>query len=580
MTQLEFQKWADRTRAALDQVRSAIEQSPSSAVRALAERLPDPASASDDPISLAFAGQYSAGKSTIISALTGRDDIATGAGITTERTHRYDWHDVVITDTPGIHTTLRPDHDNIAYEAIAAADLLVFVITNELFDSHIAQHYRKLTIDQGKGHETILVVNKMGRHAEGNVEDSRAVITEALREPLAPFTPEELRVTFTDAAGALDAAEETDPEFREMLEQQGNLGELVANLDSLVRDKGLTARLTTTLYQADHVLQDTIALEPTEDPDSDALILVYNQNIRAINSAMAQIRLVVDAAIAGAESTIIQAGDAYAQPLYPGVTQHQMEAAAEEADSRCRRACEDLGRDIECAFTEVIPELAQRIHEMQQGDLYQQTAARFTTGVNGGQSAASLQSALKGLGLLGDLGKRFAINHSAVAAGASGMARFSGSAAHGAILNIGHFFGYSFRPWQAVRYAGFIGRAAPFVSIAVELLSITAQIRADRAEDRRSEEACRKRDEIRLDYSRMARDTGQQARARSEETIDELLAEPLRQIIASRDELNALREGRNISLSRLNAASLSVRNLITQIHDDPVQDTSEPYRRC
>ena len=574
MRRLEIQKWAEQTQAALDQAGSAIEQSPTDGVRALAERLPGRTSTSDDPISLAFAGQYSAGKSTIISALTGREDIAIGAGITTERTHRYDWHGVAIIDTPGIHTKLRPDHDTIAYDAIAAADLLVFVITNELFDSHIAEHYRKLTIDQDKGHETILVVNKMGRHADGNVETSRAVITEALREPLAPFTPEELRVTFTDAAGTLKAAEETEPEFREMLGQQGNMGELVTNIDALVREKGLTARLTTVLYQTDLVLQDAIALEPTEDADSDSLVLVYNQNIRAINSAMAQIRRAVEIAINRAESTIIQAGDTFAQILYPAVTQDQLEAAAAESESRYRRACEDMGRDIERAFTEVLPELARRIHEMLQGDLYQQTAAQFDIGVNSDRTA-SMQSALKGLGVVGDLGKRFAINSSAVSAGASGMARFSGSMAHGAILNMGHFFGHSFRPWEAVRYAGYIGRAAPFISIATELLSIPVQIHADHMEDKRNEDAHRKRDEIRREYSRMARDTGQQARDKSEETIDELLAEPLRQIMASRDQLNALRERRNVSLSKLNAASLAVHNLIGRIHGDPVQDTSQ-----
>ena len=35
------------------------------------------------PLNIVFVGQYSAGKSTILRMLTGRDDIAVGAGITT-----------------------------------------------------------------------------------------------------------------------------------------------------------------------------------------------------------------------------------------------------------------------------------------------------------------------------------------------------------------------------------------------------------------------------------------------------------------------------------------------------------------
>ena len=82
-------------------------------------------------IRLVFAGQYSAGKSSIIKMLTGRQDIAIDADRTTQQTHTYNWQGLEIIDTPGIHTQLRPDHDEISYGAIASADMLVFVITNE-----------------------------------------------------------------------------------------------------------------------------------------------------------------------------------------------------------------------------------------------------------------------------------------------------------------------------------------------------------------------------------------------------------------------------------------------------------------
>jgi GTPase Era involved in 16S rRNA processing len=98
----------------------------------------------DKPVSLVFAGQYSAGKSTILKALTGIKDIAIGEGITTKEAHSYDWNGIEIIDTPGIHTTLRPDHDEISYQAIANADMLVYVVTQELFDDFIGQNFRRL----------------------------------------------------------------------------------------------------------------------------------------------------------------------------------------------------------------------------------------------------------------------------------------------------------------------------------------------------------------------------------------------------------------------------------------------------
>ena len=52
-------------------------------------------------------------------------------------------------------------------------------------------------------------------------------------------------------------------------------------------EKGLYARQTTTLFIIDEVMQNAIVAEPTGDPDVDALILVYNQNIRAMKRAAA-----------------------------------------------------------------------------------------------------------------------------------------------------------------------------------------------------------------------------------------------------------------------------------------------------
>ena len=176
MANLETHRWAEATERICREAREALRASREGEVQDLVRRLPH-TDVEGSPISLAFAGQYSAGKSTIISALTGRDDIAIGAGITTDRTGESDWNGVTIIDTPGIHTSLRPDHDEITYRAISRSDLLVFVITNELFDDHMADHFRKLAIDLEKGYETILVVNKMGRAAAGNAREAREVIT-------------------------------------------------------------------------------------------------------------------------------------------------------------------------------------------------------------------------------------------------------------------------------------------------------------------------------------------------------------------------------------------------------------------
>ena len=163
------------------------------------------------PISLVFAGQYSAGKSSIIKMLTGISDIAIGAGITTQEAHEYSWNGFRIIDTPGIHTTLRPDHDEKSYEEIKNADLLIYVVTQQLFDDNIGTNFRKLLIDQDKAGEMMLVVNKMA--TIGNTEKNQRIKMNDLVKVTTPYSPKDLRTVFIDAKSYIDSKQETDDEI-------------------------------------------------------------------------------------------------------------------------------------------------------------------------------------------------------------------------------------------------------------------------------------------------------------------------------------------------------------------------------
>ena len=195
----EISHWTSVGNALLKKALHTLQSAPSEQVRDLVKRIPVTILPEEEAITLVFAGQYSAGKSTILKVLTEKNDIATGAGITTQESHTYDWNGIKVIDTPGVHTQLRPDHDEISYQAIASADLLVFVITNELFDSYIAQHFRKLAIEKDKAHEILLIVNKMRRCVKGNTTEMQDIIREDLRKVLLPFSPEDLRLCFIDA---------------------------------------------------------------------------------------------------------------------------------------------------------------------------------------------------------------------------------------------------------------------------------------------------------------------------------------------------------------------------------------------
>ena len=574
MQRLDTHRWADETIEILERAKQALSESRKGEVRDLVKSLPDTDEEGERPISLAFAGQYSAGKSTLLKALTGLEDIATGVGITTEETRTMDWNGVQVVDTPGIHTSLRPDHDTISYEAISQADLLVFVITNELFDSHLGDHFRKLAIDQEKGHETILVVNKMDRTADGNTPEARDTITEGLREPLAPFTPEDLRITFTAAQDALEAEqEEEDDEIAAMLRDEGNMETLVLNLNNLISSKGLNARHTTLIYAVDQMMQEAMTLEPTGDTDIDALMMVYNQNLRVMEETRSQLGDSTNNAILESMLLVNRAGADFADTLRPGMAQEDFDRDAEEVDARLQSIWEELVDRIHQECSEVLPTMTSRLEELHDSHRFQSNLGNLNARASGPDISRILAMARDAARGLSEVSRMAARNSSAVASGATGLSRFSGSFAHGAVLNIGRFMGHSFRPWEAVKIARGIGAAGTVLSIAGIAISVILQTREDREEAREAQEAMRARQELRAHFARVAQRVQAEANGVVEEYIREALTEPMEQIREYRDELNLARQDQNSHIQRLAQVSKSARELIARIHEGHQQST-------
>ncbi|GEA29050.1 GTPase Era [Microcystis aeruginosa NIES-4325] len=133
-------------------------------------------------LQIAFIGQYSAGKSTIISALTGYKSIKIGSDITTDKATSYVWQGIKLVDTPGIGTERR-DHDEVTYEAIKQADLLIFCTTHMLLDDHIVEHFKNLAYEKQYAHKMMLVFNKLSAEAgddDQKIENYRSSIAQAL----------------------------------------------------------------------------------------------------------------------------------------------------------------------------------------------------------------------------------------------------------------------------------------------------------------------------------------------------------------------------------------------------------------
>ena len=383
MKTLELQRRAKRGEVLLKKAEKVLKDAPFDKVRELAQRVPREIVPSGESVQVVFAGQYSAGKSSILKVMTGREDIDIGAGITTQQLQQLEWNGIKVIDTPGVHTEIRPDHDEITYEAISKADLLVFVVTNELFDAHIAEHFRKLAIEQEKAHEMLLVVNKMQRHAEGNTPAAQDVIREDLRKILVPFTPEQLRLSFVDAEAALEACTEQDEEIRRILHERSGFDDFFDNFNVFVKEKGLAARYTTSLYTLEQVLQEALAAESSDDVDVDALQELLTQQRRALVNGKAQVSQSVKSKVQQTVDEIREEGCKASDLIRGGEDSEAVNRELTAAQERIEKRTDELSGLIQETMEEGISDLAEWVEQIAESELAKELLSRLRERIQG-----------------------------------------------------------------------------------------------------------------------------------------------------------------------------------------------------
>lgn len=294
---------------------------------------------------LAFIGQYSAGKSTIVRALTGREDIPIGAGITTDRATDYQWSEVVLlTDTPGLYTG-NDDHDLIAKEAIRRADLLVFVVTNELPTLTITEKFKELAFDEHYYHKMFLVVNKMSRE-DGLFDELVTIYTRSFAELIAPFPINSLRVAFIDARDYLEGDLEAS-----------HFDDFIAALNKFVDQKGRLGQLHTPIQE---VLSLVLQARNRQIPAAEGLpaVLMLERLEHKVTNALKMAETDKQEIVIDLCGTIVMAGQALAAELGE---QPEVVAFQQSRD----RTIVQLEQAIDAARSKVEAKVKERLTELE-----------------------------------------------------------------------------------------------------------------------------------------------------------------------------------------------------------------------
>ena len=521
----------------------------------------------EKPISIVFVGQYSAGKSTIIKALTGIKDIETGEGIKTLETHSYDWNGIEVVDTPGINTTICPDHDEISYKAIARADMLVYVVTEELFDDFVGQNFRKILLEKDKAAEMILVVNKMADI--GNTEENRLIKLKDMEKVTTPYLPSDLRTVFVDAESYIDSLSEEDPDIATELKERSNYDQLVETLNEFVADKGISSRLTTVLYKLFDILQGAIPhfQSSTGDDDVDAVEEHMLRERHIISQTSWRIESAVKAIYESAASEIRDKGRSVANDIYDCTDESAAEAMLEKAYSDVNEISSRCEKDVVAKIEELATDCQTQLDEFYNSDFSNTLRFRLDKRKDGGN--AFINQILK-TDWIAQGSSKIIANTTGANAAANGLKAFSGSNAHEWVLNIGHYFGHSFKPWEAVKWVKKINIAGKALGVFGVVFSWGMQAKEDIDEDKRNREIRANREKLRAGFN----DAANGLVIHYNNAMNDLLNENYRKRIGEIDnkvlDIRALRKNKSDACNLLEATQNECRQLISDIHRESI----------
>ncbi len=474
-------------------------------------------------LTVAFVGQYNAGKSTIISALTRLPDILIDADVCTDKVTGFDWNGILLLDTPGIHAGY-PDHDAITYNAIDQADLLVFVITNELFDERIGRHFRDLAFTRDKAREIMLVVNKMGQDP-----GTPAVKIPDIERVISPQKCENFRSVFIDALTYLDATDADSPEDKQELEELSNMGALIAGLNHFVRERGLMGRVTTPLFMIRSLAEQAAAYLSVDMPEERLALELLHRKRTQLEESHRRLRATVRGIIDRATTDIIVYGDDFAAAFNDQGTPDSARQIFTETEAAVNNRCLALKKEIEESLEHELRHVQGALEAIQAGPLAERLRERIKEARNvpvtgkrdddrayrGGPaetdpSTSATLAALKNVAdVVGKLGK-FAAEKS-VGPYATALAQGSplataGSDLHKLVYNVGKFFGHNFRPWEAVHTAQTVATVGAGLSVFGSVFSVVMQIYDDVQQERRSSALRKMREQMRASTRTVARD--------------------------------------------------------------------------
>lgn len=415
------------------------------------------------PLRLVLTGEWNAGKSSLISALTGAD-VKIDADVCTDANVSFSWQGLTIVDTPGIQAEgSDTEHDRLARQATVGADLVLFVITNELFNQRLAEYLRFILDDDGLGlaSKTALIVNKIDR--ESNSEDT---LLGEIQNVLGPH--QQVPILFC-SAGKLLEAKSAPPELYQRFIGQSRMMALTRAIDQFVDDAGALGRLATPLQVVAEVV-DALEASAAESPEAKNRLELIRRQKLVLQGLQKRLLEVRKGWKQQAYSTVLRQAELAVNQISEFTDGSDLQGLFESGMNQATADLEQLHEGIRSDIDEAIAEAQSRLDDIGASPLAKElerseTARAGFVGINFKDNRPDEHN------IAGKLGKAAA---KPLKEGLDAAAQ-NATAIRDVVYKVGKALGKKFRPWEAMKtgntiasVAGKLGKAVPFLAASLD----------------------------------------------------------------------------------------------------------------
>jgi GTPase SAR1 family protein len=468
-------------------------------------------------LTLAMAGEYTVGKSSLIEALTGLQ-VPVGAGVTTVRVSPYPYQDLLLVDMPGTLSG-QMEHDEIAMRAITDADLILFVVSNELFNRDSLPFFKLAAEKLAKKHQMLLVVNKFDRFnlAQRTPEKGVEFIEGVLAEQIHPLQVREFGPVVVSTKDYFSAQRTTDAQKRERFLASSRFETLVSAIDEFSHRQGVIAPQLRPLQQLLEILEDALSVALADDGSRSRAEALVRRRIFALREARGLARIEFRQLRDTARGRFVQPSEKMLKLIDEKVTQEEMDAAAVVVETELERVVKGVGDELTSLYEKLLADITDRLDEIDASPLAGQVRAEFDADfdrpdvgdIGGGMSAKQRQAVAGGMKNL-----------------ANSLAKNSKQVAD-ALGKVFKFFGGKFKPWGKVKLGKFIGKAGKVLGPLVAVGEAYMNYREEEQKEQAERQLRTLRAELRAQFADAASQFDRALREQEEAILKDLYEKPL-----------------------------------------------------